>query len=101
MRDLLNLLDNALTESTGLANRKPGEMWQNSQGQTLTFNNIGFYPEGGGTYDTAILQQVTQQVPDAYWVNKMPAKGGVGPITVCALFDNVIRSARNSLSEQQ
>lgn len=81
MRDLLNLLDNALTESTGLANRKPGEMWQNSQGQTLTFNNIGFYPEGGGTYDTAILQQVTQQVPDAHWVNKMPAKGGVGIAT--------------------
>jgi hypothetical protein len=81
MRDLLNLLDNVLTESTGLANRKPGEKWQNSQGQTLTFNNIGFYPEGGGTYDTATLQQVTQQVPDAHWVNKMPAKGGVGIAT--------------------
>ena len=81
MRDLLNLFDNVLTESTGLANRKPGEKWQNSQGQTLTFNNIGFYPEGGGTYDTATLQQVTQQVPDAYWVNKMPAKGGVGIAT--------------------
>ena len=81
MRDLLNLLDKVLTESTGLANRKPGEKWQNSQGQTLTFNNIGFYPEGGGTYDTAELQQVTQQVPNAHWVNKMPAKGGVGIAT--------------------
>ena len=63
MRDLLNLLDNVLTESTGLAGRKPGDMWQNSQGQTLKFNNIVFYPEGGGTYDTAELQQVAQQVP--------------------------------------
>ncbi|HSW80347.1 MAG TPA: bifunctional 5,10-methylenetetrahydrofolate dehydrogenase/5,10-methenyltetrahydrofolate cyclohydrolase [Candidatus Saccharimonadales bacterium] len=27
-----------------------------------------------------------------------PAKGGVGPLTVCALFDNVIRSARRTAS---
>ena len=25
-----------------------------------------------------------------------PKKGGVGPLTVCALFDNVIRAARNT-----
>lgn len=81
MRDLLNLLDNVLTESTGLAGRKPGDMWQNSQGQTLKFNNIVFYPEGGGTHDTAELQQITQQVPNAHWVNKMPVKGGVGIAT--------------------
>ena len=81
MRDLLNLLDNVLTESTGLAGRKPGDMWKNSQGQTLTFNNIVFYPEGGGTFDTAALEQVKQQFPSAYWINKMPAKGGVGIAT--------------------
>jgi methylenetetrahydrofolate dehydrogenase (NADP+)/methenyltetrahydrofolate cyclohydrolase len=27
-----------------------------------------------------------------------PAKGGVGPLTVCALFENVIRAARNTLT---
>jgi len=81
MRDLLNLLDNVLTESTGLAGRKPGDMWQNSQGQTLAFNNIVFYPEGGGVYDTAELEQFKQQFPGAHWVNNMPAKGGVGIAT--------------------
>ncbi len=81
MRDLLNLLDNVLTESTGLANRKPGELWQNDQGQTLKFNNIVFYPEGGGTYDAAGLEQFKQQFPEAHWVNNMPAKGGVGIAT--------------------
>jgi methylenetetrahydrofolate dehydrogenase (NADP+) / methenyltetrahydrofolate cyclohydrolase len=30
-----------------------------------------------------------------------PAKGGVGPLTVCALFENVIRSARASASENR
>jgi methylenetetrahydrofolate dehydrogenase (NADP+)/methenyltetrahydrofolate cyclohydrolase len=27
-----------------------------------------------------------------------PEKGGVGPLTVCALFENVIRSAQNAKS---
>jgi methylenetetrahydrofolate dehydrogenase (NADP+)/methenyltetrahydrofolate cyclohydrolase len=26
-----------------------------------------------------------------------PAKGGVGPLTVCALFENVIRAARQKI----
>lgn len=30
-----------------------------------------------------------------------PAKGGVGPLTVCALFDNVIRAARAVAESQQ
>lgn len=28
-----------------------------------------------------------------------PEKGGVGPLTVCALFENVIRAARNTITE--
>lgn len=28
-----------------------------------------------------------------------PAKGGVGPLTVCALFENVIRAARSTISD--
>jgi methylenetetrahydrofolate dehydrogenase (NADP+)/methenyltetrahydrofolate cyclohydrolase len=28
-----------------------------------------------------------------------PAKGGVGPLTVCALFDNVIRAARRTIEQ--
>lgn len=81
MRDLLNLLDNVLTESTGLANRKPGELWQNDQGQTLKFNNIVFYPEGGGVYDATGLEQIKQQFPGTHWVNNTPSKGGVGIAT--------------------
>lgn len=30
-----------------------------------------------------------------------PAKGGVGPLTVCALFDNVIRAARTTVSSEE
>ena len=38
--------------------------------------------------------------PDVYErddITITPVRGGVGPLTVCALFDNVIRAARNSL----
>ena len=30
-----------------------------------------------------------------------PQKGGVGPLTVCALFDNVIRAARHSIEDKK
>ena len=67
MRDLLNLLDNVLTESVGLANRKPGTLFANPQEDQLTFQGLEFYPEGGGAYDTPeefqeALTQVCQQL---------------------------------------
>lgn len=40
--------------------------------------------------------------PDVYERDDLiitPVKGGVGPLTVCALFENVIRAARNSISQ--
>ena len=40
--------------------------------------------------------------PDVYEREDLivtPQKGGVGPLTVCALFENVIRAARNSASK--
>jgi methylenetetrahydrofolate dehydrogenase (NADP+)/methenyltetrahydrofolate cyclohydrolase len=37
-----------------------------------------------------------RQLPD---ITITPEKGGVGPLTVCALFENVIRSARTSIQK--
>lgn len=66
MRDILNLLDKTLAESVGLANRKPGTIFANSQGDQLTFQGVTFYPEGGGAYSaeefSQALQQITQQL---------------------------------------
>jgi hypothetical protein len=67
MRDILNLLDNVVTESVGLANRKPGTLFANPQGDELVFQGVKFYPEGGGAYATpeewtATLNQVCQQL---------------------------------------
>lgn len=41
--------------------------------------------------------------PDVYERDDLtltPVKGGVGPLTVCALFENVIRAARNSIVKE-
>jgi hypothetical protein len=68
MRDILNLLDNIiLTESVGLANRKPGTLFANPQGDEIVFQGVKFYPEGGGAYATPeeweqTLAQVCQQL---------------------------------------
>lgn len=67
MRDLLNLLDNVLLESVGLANRKPGTLFANPQGDELVFQGVTFYPQGGGAYATPeewqqALDQVCQQM---------------------------------------
>ena len=86
MRDILNLLDSVLTESVGLANRKPGTLFANPQGDQLIFQGLEFYPEGGGNYATPeefqeALTQVCQQLGiDATkikWTNN-PQKGGFG-----------------------
>ena len=40
--------------------------------------------------------------PDVYERDDLtitPTKGGVGPLTICALFENVIRAARNTVQE--
>lgn len=52
MRELINLIESksVLVESTGLANRKPGERWANDQGAELTFRSLEFFPQGGGEF---------------------------------------------------
>lgn len=41
-----------LIESTGLSNRKPGEIFKNSLGDELIFNSVDFYPEDQGNFET-------------------------------------------------
>ena len=49
MRDLLNTLS-FLQESTGLAGRKPGDVFRNPQEDEIVFDNLEFYPQGGGKF---------------------------------------------------
>ena len=50
-----NILDQLsfLTESTGLANRKPGDVFADPEGNEIRFQSIDFFPPGGGKYQTS------------------------------------------------
>jgi hypothetical protein len=81
MREFLDILDTILiTESRGLAGRKPGDVFRNSKDEEVTFDNIIFYPEGGGKYtpeqmDSA-LAQAQSQADNIRWQNGRTAKNG-------------------------
>jgi hypothetical protein len=79
MREFINIIEQ-LNESTGLAGRKPGDVFKNQNGDEAIFNDIKFFPEGGGKYtpeelDQA-LEQISQQVPDIQWQNSRSGRTG-------------------------
>ena len=90
MRDLLTIIESlsVLDESTGLANRKPGERWSDGQGNELTFQSLEFFPKGGGVYpDAGSLVQgkadaIDKQGKQVHWTNQATARtGGFGIAT--------------------
>lgn len=86
MRDLLNLIDNIMTESTGLANRKPGSLFVNPEGDQLIFQSLDFYPQAGAFGSTeellSAVDQVAQNLPRPIeWTNVLGKNLGFGIAT--------------------
>lgn len=54
---------------------------------------------GVATDSNGLAGDVAAEVRELPDITITPEKGGVGPLTVCALFDNVIRAAQRSLEE--
>lgn len=52
---------------------------------------------GVATDNNGLVGDVAADVRDLPNITITPEKGGVGPLTVCALFDNVIRAARATI----
>ena len=81
MRDILNLLD-TITEGVGLANRTPGQLFKNPEGDTIAFQSLDFYPESGSYRDlndaNATITKVTQSLgitpEQIQWTNQPPAR---------------------------
>jgi hypothetical protein len=62
IRNLLDKFD-LLTESTGIANRKPGDIFADGENNEIRFQGVQFFPEGGGKYaDAAETQQAINQI---------------------------------------
>jgi methylenetetrahydrofolate dehydrogenase (NADP+)/methenyltetrahydrofolate cyclohydrolase len=51
---------------------------------------------GVATDSNGLVGDVAPDVRELTGITITPEKGGVGPLTVCALFENVIRSAQNA-----
>ena len=79
MRDILDKLD-YLTESTGLANRKAGDIFKNSAGDQITFVGLAFTPSDGGKLEpeqlSDAIQMATREAGDIQWQNEMSARSG-------------------------
>lgn len=79
MRELINLLEN-LVESTGLAGRKSGAVFKNQSGDEIVFNQIQFFPEGGGKFTPEelenTLEQVSSQTGNIIWQNNKSSRTG-------------------------
>ena len=79
MRDILDKLE-TITESTGLANRKPGDVFRNPDSEELIFQSIQFFPKSGGklTPDelTQTVSQIEEQVGEIRWQNVRTARSG-------------------------
>ncbi len=62
IRTLLDSIQ-VLTESTGLAGRKPGASFVNpANGDTLVFNDLRFYPEEGGRFEEGDLDSALSAI---------------------------------------
>lgn len=76
MRDILDKLE-TLNESTGLANRKQGDVFRDSNGTELVFNGIRFFPEGGGKFEADEMDKAIQNAGnDVQWLNNRSARSG-------------------------
>ncbi len=60
-------------------------------------SNAVIVDAGVATDSNGLIGDVAQDVRELPDITITPEKGGVGPLTVCALFDNVIRAANNTI----
>jgi methylenetetrahydrofolate dehydrogenase (NADP+)/methenyltetrahydrofolate cyclohydrolase len=56
---------------------------------------------GVATDKNGLVGDVAEDVRERTDLTITPVKGGVGPLTVCALFDNVIRSAQKTAANKK
>lgn len=76
------------------ATGSPALLYSNMVKQGAVVVDAGVASEDGKT-----VGDVAPELYDRDDLTMTPEKGGVGPLTVCALFDNVIRAARSSIKE--
>ncbi len=64
---------------------------------SMVKSNVVIVDAGVATDSNGLVGDVASDVRELPDVTITPEKGGVGPLTICALFDNVIRSAQSTI----
>lgn len=62
-------------------------------------SNVVIVDAGVATDSNGLIGDVSPEVRNLPDITITPEKGGVGPLTVCALFENVIRSAQATIKK--
>jgi hypothetical protein len=79
MRDILYKLE-TITESTGLAGRKAGDVFRDGDSNEIVFSNIEFVPAQGGKLDTdeldMLIRQYEEETGGITWMNSRSARTG-------------------------
>lgn len=89
MRDILNQLD-TLNEGVGLANRNPGELYKNAQGDVIEFQSLNFYPTVGKFESEQELLQAVEQLDQQYniqWVKPVYSNKKHGAFAIATFTD--------------
>ena len=106
IRNILDKFD-LILESTGLANRKPGDVFADTEGNEIRFQSINFYPEGGGKFETSeetqqainqVIQQLGIQPIETNWFRKQTRSFGIAqfqnaqgqPLAFIRYFDKAL-----------
>jgi methylenetetrahydrofolate dehydrogenase (NADP+)/methenyltetrahydrofolate cyclohydrolase len=76
------------------ATGQPGLLTSDMIKQNAVIIDAGVASEGGKTAGDVEASVYSERID----LTITPLKGGVGPVTVCALFDNVIQAAQSTLS---
>ena len=67
--------------------------------QDMVKDNAVIVDAGVATDSNGLVGDVALEVRELPNITITPEKGGVGPLTVCPLFDNVIRAARRTIEK--
>jgi len=86
MRNIIDVLDNLMLESVGLANRTAGDVWISDRGDKIVFLGLKFYPARGQYNTPEELQQaivaagkeINVPVENMTWSNRPQGAGAFG-----------------------
>ena len=75
-----NVFEPVMNQVSDLRGKWRSDVFKNENGEEVIFNDIKFFPEGGGQYTSEEMDQaladIEQQVPNIQWQNSRSGRSG-------------------------